>query len=52
MFGVQDGIKDDCMKKQCAWYDDVDLCCCMITIADNLSLIERHLNKEKAEATK
>jgi len=41
--------KQDCMKCQCAWFDDIENQCCMMTIADSISNIEKHFNPPNQE---
>jgi len=32
-------VMEDCLKEECAWWDDSDGCCCIVDIASSLSMI-------------
>lgn len=32
----------ECLARECAWYDETDYCCAIITIADSLANIHAH----------
>lgn len=40
----------DCQEEKCAWYDQIDYRCVIVTIADNLANIHGHAREMIARA--